>query len=80
MAWRRPGDKPVITQSFDTYVSPMSWSLAIDKSPGSTHLPPGQNGRHFADDIFKCILVNEKVIFIMIKISFKFGPKGPNWR
>ena len=23
--------------------------------------PPGQNGRHFADDIFRCIFVNEKI-------------------
>ena len=23
--------------------------------------PSGQNGRHFADDIFRCIFVNEKV-------------------
>ena len=27
-----------------------------------TH-PPGQNGRLFADDIFRCIFVNEKFIF-----------------
>ena len=38
--------------------------------------PPGQNGRHFADDIFRFIFVNEK-IFILIKISLKFVPKGP---
>ena len=34
-----------------------------------------QNGRHFADDIFKCIVVNEN-IWIPIKISLKFVPKG----
>ena len=28
-----------------------------------THLPPGQNGRHFADDIFRCIFVNEMFLF-----------------
>ena len=39
--------------------------------------PPGQNGRHFADDIFRCIFVNEK-FYISIKISLKFVPKGPN--
>ena len=38
--------------------------------------PPGQNGRHFADDSFKCIFVNEKFC-ILIKISLKFVPKGP---
>ena len=25
--------------------------------------PPEQNGPHFADDIFKCIVVNEKLRF-----------------
>ena len=39
-------------------------------------LRPRQNGRHFADDIFKCISVNENVC-ILIKISLKFVPKGP---
>ena len=40
-------------------------------------LRPGQNGRHFVDDIFKCIFVNENV-WIPIKISLKFVPKGLN--
>ena len=35
-----------------------------------------QNGRHFADDIFKCIFFNENV-WIPIKTSLKFVPKGP---
>ena len=39
-------------------------------------LSPRQNGRHFADDIFKCIFLNEN-IWIPIKISLKFVPKGP---
>ena len=34
---------------------------------------PGQNGRHFADDIFNCIVVNEKFC-VLIKISLKFVP------
>ena len=38
--------------------------------------PPGQNGRLFADDIFRCIFVNEKFC-IPIKKSWKFVPKGP---
>ena len=33
--------------------------------------PPGQNGDHFADDIFKCIFMNEKFC-ISIQISLKF--------
>ena len=53
--------------------------------PGSTQqilpwwlntLRPRQDGRHFPDDIFKCILLNENV-WILIKISLKFVPKGP---
>ena len=39
-------------------------------------LRPRQNGRHFADDIFKCIFFNENV-WIFIKISLKFVPRGP---
>ena len=43
--------------------------------------PPGQNGRHFAGDIFICIFVNENFC-ILINISLKFIPNGPiddNW-
>ena len=46
----------------------MSWNINT--------LRPGQNGRHFADAIFKCILLNENV-WISIKISLKFVRKGP---
>ena len=35
-----------------------------------------QNGRHFQDDIFKCIFLNE-YIWISIKISLQFVPSGP---
>ena len=38
-------------------------------------LRPRQNGRHFADDIFKRIFFNENV-WIPIKISLKFVPTG----
>ena len=44
-----------------------SMSVYINSSP------PRQNGRHFADDIFICIFVNEKIL-ILIKISLKFVP------
>ena len=36
---------------------------------------PGQNGCHFADNIFKYIFMNEKFC-ILIRISLKFVPKG----
>ena len=39
-------------------------------------LRPRPNGRHFADDTFKCIFLNED-IRISIKISLKFVPNGP---
>ena len=39
-------------------------------------LRPRQNVRHFPDDIFKCIFLNEN-IWISIKFSLKFVPKGP---
>ena len=39
-------------------------------------LRPRQNGRHFADDIFNGIFLNENV-WISIKFSLKFVPKGP---
>ena len=38
--------------------------------------PPGQNGHHFADDVFKCICMNEKLC-ISIRISLEFVPKDP---
>ena len=37
---------------------------------------PGQNGRHFAEDIFICMFLNEKFC-IFIWISLKFVPNGP---
>ena len=38
--------------------------------------PPGQNGRYVADDIFKCIYMNEN-FSILIRISLNFVPMGP---
>ena len=45
-------------------------SLIVNSSP------PGQNGRHFADDVSRCISMNKKFC-ILITISLKFLPKGP---
>ena len=39
-------------------------------------LRPRQNGWHFADNIFKCISLNENV-WIPVKISLRFVPEGP---
>ena len=40
-------------------------------------LRPKQYGRHFADDTFNCIFLNEQVR-ISIEISLKFVPEGTN--
>ena len=37
---------------------------------------PRKDGRHFADNSFECIFLNENVL-ISIKISLKFVLKGP---
>ena len=39
-------------------------------------LRPRQNGHHFADDIFRCIFLNENV-WNPLEISLTFVPKGP---
>ena len=48
-----------------------SWDITVLSS-----FLPGQNDRHFTDDIFRCIFVNEKFCNF-IKISLKFVPMGP---
>ena len=50
-------------------VEPSSVASVLNSSP------PEQNGRHFANDIFRCIFMNENFC-ILIKISLKFVPKG----
>ena len=66
---------------------PLIWAWGTRRwNPKCTHpsnelqwlntLRPRQDGRHFADDTFKRIFLNENVR-ISIKISPKFVPKGP---
>ena len=45
----------------------------LDHQKSFNTLRPKQNGCHFADDIFKCILLNENGL-ILFKISLKFVP------
>ena len=52
------------------------WWPSFTGSSCLNTLRPRQNGPHFADYIFKCIILNENV-WISIKISLKFAPKGP---
>ena len=53
--------------ALDCYTAPVGWLNT---------LRPRQNGRHFPDDIFKWIFLNENV-WISINISLKFVPRGP---
>ena len=64
--------------TFSDYVTSICiimWISVIMSHVFSTSRPR-QNGRHLADDIFKCIFLNGNV-WILIKISQKFAPMGP---
>ena len=52
------------------------YAARISVRNSSYYIEAETNGRHFADDIFKHIFFNENV-WISIKISLKFVPKGP---
>ena len=52
-----------------------AWSMELDSPTAFNTLRLKQNGRHFTDDTFKHIFLNENVV-ISIKISLKFIPKG----
>ena len=52
------------------------WNLLVSDLSVLAHLPLEKIGRHFADDIFRCIFLNEKFC-ILTKISLKIIPKGP---
>ena len=58
---------------FQSYNFPYHYWSAIGVNV--THLS-GQNGRHFADDVFKCICMNEKFC-VSNRILLKFIPKCP---
>ena len=62
------------TKIWWSYVIYHFWVLANDWQVNSS--PPGRNGHLLADNIFRCIFVNEK-FYILINISLKFVRKGP---
>ena len=66
--FNKPLHESILIKSYDT-VSAL-WGQWVNT------LRLRENGRHFADDIFKCIFVNENLL-IPIKKSLKFVPKGP---
>ena len=51
-----------------------TWRQRSFSASGINTLRPGHNGRRFADDILKCILLNEDAR-ISVNISLKFIPK-----
>ena len=61
--------------NINIYLHFMSF-LHIDLTQVLNTLRPRQHGRHFPDDIFRCIFLNEN-IWIAINISLSFVPKGP---
>ena len=52
-----------------TYIKSAHYDMFVNT------LKQRQNGHHFLDDIFKYIFLNANV-WILIKISLKFVPKG----
>ena len=57
------------------YLQSIDFNIVSPNRQAFNTLRPRQDGRHFADDIFRCILLNENV-WIPNKISLKFVPKG----
>ena len=57
-------------------IGPWSQRYMVLMSDGINISRIRQNGCHFAGDSFKCVFLNEDV-WISIKISLKFVPKGP---
>ena len=62
-----PPDAEALTVSLHVWA--MAWH-------GVNTLRPGQDGRHFADDIFTCIFINENCCSL-IKFSLKYVRKYP---
>ena len=69
-----------LMSSLGLWYSPDSTMYAVQKSTKLCDCLPintlrlRQNGSHFADDIFKCIFLNQNA-WISLKISLKFAPK-----
>ena len=71
MAWCHQATGHYLNQCWQRLITP----YGITRPQWVNTLRPRQNGRHFADDMFKCIFLNENV-WIPIEISLKFVPKG----
>ena len=77
-----PFPKPICFMVYNPYdlQQPMMYDLQFElkakKACRVNTLRPRRNEQHFADDIFKRIFFNENV-WLSIKISLKFVPRGP---
>ena len=69
MAWCRQAASHYLNQCWPWSLSP----YCITRPRWVNTLRPRQNGRHFADGIFKCIFLNGNG-WISLKISLKFVP------
>ena len=82
--WLLPSSKYLYTYLQGTFMLPISQNDYPLRTSDQACMPwvsmrfntlrPRQNVRHFADDIFKCIFLNENV-GISLKISLKFVPE-----
>ena len=70
MAWCRQVPSHYLSQCWPRSLSP----YGVTRPQGVNTLRPRQNCRHFADDTFRCIFLNEDV-WLSLKISLKFVPK-----
>ena len=64
MAWCRQATSHYLGQCWPSFLSP--YGVIMPQWVNSSL--PGQNGPHFADDVFRCIFLNEKFC-ILIKMS-----------
>ena len=74
MIWCEITGKPQKTKDISTKWLTIQFTFLWFECLNS--LRPRRNRRHFADDIFNRIFLNENA-WIPIKISLKFVPKGP---
>ena len=74
--WFRNKLRPVVFIWHDRDSNPCVSESSVQQTDRINTLRPRRNGRHFTDDIFKCIFLNENVS-ISIKISLKLVLKGP---
>ena len=72
MAWCHEAPCHYLIQCWPSSMAP----YGVTNSQWVNTLRPRQNGRHFADDIFKWIFLNENV-WLPIEISLKFVPQDP---